>query len=243
MIAELTAEKYLGSLLEGNRRQCRSVIEEYLHKGVPASRVYADILWKSMVEVDKMYRENLINNLQEHLATRINRAIVDQLQNKLPRKADKDKKIVIACAASEHGELGAQMAADLFESDGWDVRFLGGGVADDELFQYVGSFRPDVLMIFGSASKQAPKIKLLIDRIKDVNSCPEMKIMLSGGIFERADELWEEIGADIYAESAADAVLQANMPTEELYKPVRSPNRKRQKSQCLAIQEAELMAQ
>jgi hypothetical protein len=37
-----------------------------------------------------------------------------------------------------------------------------------------------------------------------------MKIMLSGGVFNRAEGLWEEIGADLFAETAVKAVHVAS---------------------------------
>lgn len=224
MQKEYLVESYLEALIEGDRTNSRSIIEKCLQKGITANQVYMDILWPAMLKIDTMYRQSEINSAQEHMATRINRTIVDQLQNKLPRKQASQRKIVIACASSEHGELGAQMAADLFESDGWDVRFLGGGVANDELISFTHQYCPDVFMIYGATAKLAPSIRELIDTIREINACPDMAIMLSGGIFDRAEGLWEEIGADLYAKTAYRAVELANMPVEERPKPVRTIN-------------------
>jgi hypothetical protein len=60
----------------------------------------------------------------------------------------------------------------------------------------------------------APAIRQLIDTIREINAWPNMRIMLSGGVFNRAEGLWEEIGADLYAENAAQAVEMANMDQE-----------------------------
>ena len=89
-----------------------------------------------MVEIEKLYRDDRITPVQEHLATRINRTIVDQLQNKLPKRDKKETKVTVCCAQDELQELGAQMIGDLFESDGWDVRFLGGGLSNDDIYVY-----------------------------------------------------------------------------------------------------------
>jgi hypothetical protein len=37
-----------------------------------------------------------------------------------------------------------------------------------------------------------------------------MAIMVSGGLFNRAEGLWEEIGADMFAETAVKAVMIAS---------------------------------
>jgi len=211
-------ERYLSTLLQGDRKQCRAVIEEALQSGIPANSVYADIIWPIMVEIEGLLRSDKIASVQEHLATRINRTIVDQLQNKLPRRPTKGKKIVVCCAAGELQELGAQMMADLFESDGWEVKFIGGGLTNDDILAFINGCAADMLLVYGTAPKQAPHIRGLIDTIRDINAWPGMRIMLSGGVFNRAEGLWQEIGADLFADTAIKAVQVAsddNVPKPE----------------------------
>lgn len=210
MVKSNIIEKYLESLLRGDRKNCRSVIEEILQSGIPANSVYIDVIWPIMMEVEKLVRMDKITNIQEHLATRINRTIVDQLQNKLPRRPEKKKKIVVCCAANELQELGAQIMVDLFESNGWEVRFLGGGLTNDDILAYVNEYAPDILLIYGTMPKQAPEVRRLIDTIKAVNAWPHLRIMVSGGLFSRAEELWEEIGADLFIATIQEAIQVAS---------------------------------
>jgi methanogenic corrinoid protein MtbC1 len=126
-------ERYLKALLLGDRQQCRSVIEETLQSGIPANSVCSDVIWPIMEEIEHLVRSDRISPVQEHLASRINRTIVDQLQNKLPRRPIKGKKVIVCCAPEELQELGAQITADLFESEGWDVRFIGGGLSNSSV--------------------------------------------------------------------------------------------------------------
>ncbi len=217
MIKNDIFERYLNALLEGNRAKSRAVIEETLQTGITALSVYVDIIWPIMTEIDKLQRTNRINPVQEHLATRINRTIVDQLQNKLPRRPSKNKKVVICCASEELQELGAQMITDLLESDGWEIRFLGGGLTNDDILAFINDYAPELLVIYGTAPKQAPKIRRLIDTIKQINAWPNMKIMLSGGLYNRAEGLWEEMGADLFADTAQAVirVAETNEPVGE----------------------------
>ena len=204
------------SVLKGDRRACRTVIEEALQSGIPANRVYMDIIWPIMVEIDTLWRSDKINSAQEHMATQINRTLIDQLQNKLPRRASRNKRIVICSGPQESGELGAQMTADLFESDGWEVRFLGGGTGNDDILAFVHDYNPDILLIYGATPKCAPAVRQLIDTVRSVNAWPNMRIMLSGGVFNRAEGLWEEIGADFFAATATEAleVASSDQPVE-----------------------------
>ena len=231
MIKESILERYLDALLQGNRKLSRSAIEETLQTGTPANSVYVDIIWPIMVEIEKLLRTERITPVQEHLATRINRTIVNQLQNKLPRRPSKNKKIAVCCALNELQELGAQMMTDLFESDGWEVKFLGGGLTNDDILAFVNEYAPDILLIYGTVPKQAPEIRRLIDIIKDVNAWPDMRIMVSGGVFNRAEGLWQEMGADLFAATALEAVQAASQeaPIEPEQRTVNRRKKRRQK--------------
>lgn len=225
-----TLERYLKALLTGDRAQSRSIIEETLQSGMTASRVYMDVIWPIMIEIERLRKNDIIDTAQEAMATRINRTIVDQLQNKLPRVESKSRQIVICSALDENSELGAQMIADLFESAGWNVRFLGGTVNNDDIIEFVHSYTPDVLLVYGIGPKRAPEVRHLIDTIREINAWPDMKIMLSGGIFDRAEGLWEEIGADLYAPNPEEAVKVASAGQQEIKKPTRTINRRKKKN-------------
>ena len=217
MVSEQVMEKYMRSLLAGDRPGCRKGIEEVMRTGTPVTSVYMDIIWPMMVEIDKLFRSSRISAAQEHMATRINRTIVDQLQNKLPHKPVNNKKIVICCSQEESHELGAQMLADTFESDGWEVKFVGGGLTNDDMLKFINDYAPNILLIYGTEPQQAPSIRELIDRIREVNAWDQMKIMVSGGLFNRAEGLWCEIGADMFAENAVEAVgIALNEPRTDV---------------------------
>jgi methanogenic corrinoid protein MtbC1 len=238
MVKEDVLERYLAPLLQGDRKACRAVVEETLQSGIPANSVYIHLIWPVMTEIERLSRADKITPIQEHLATRINRTIVDQLQNKLPRRPAKGKRVAVCCARDELQELGAQMITDLFESDGWEVRFLGGGLSNDDVFAYINDYAPDVLVIYGTAPKQAPDVRRLIDRIRGVNAWPDLRIVVSGGLFNRAEGLWEEIGADGFAPTAAEVLHVAADETQVAEPNPRAANR-RKRRQSAAAQEYE----
>jgi len=217
--------RYMDRLLQGDRAGCRQILGESLQTGTPVNSLYSNLFWPVMTEIEKMYREDKINQITEQMATRINRTLVDQLQSKLPRRESRGKKIIITCANDEREELGSQMCADLFESDGWEVKFIGAGVPNDEILSLVGQYQPDILFIYGTKPSGAPEIRKLIDTIRSVSAAPHMRIMLSGGVFNRADGLWEEIGADLFAPTAQEA-LQVAL-TDRRHQPEPRPRRRK----------------
>ncbi len=206
MSAERHFQRLMIPLVAGRRQECRDVLEEAMNEGLEVRQVYRSVIWPAMEHVAQMYREDRISLAAEHMAVRISRCLADQLQAKLQRGTENGKRMLLTCAEGEPEELGAQMCADLFEADGWDVYFVGGGVPDDEILELVGRLRPDILMIFGTQPAGVPGVRRLIDLIREVGSNPTMNIMISGGVFNRAEGLWKEVNADLFAPNAGEAL-------------------------------------
>ncbi len=212
--------RYLQPLLGGRRSECFNLICAALDNGWAAERLIQEVVWPAMAQVDRLYRDDRINAAVENMACRINRTVADQLQAHLPKRPPNGRCVLVACVAEFGEELGAQMVADLFQADGWQVYFIGGSVPHDELLSMVGELRPHVLLLFGAGPQAVPAVRGLIDLIRDIGVCPAMNIMLSGGAFNRVDGLWREVGADAFAGSADDVLALANeLPPRELNAP------------------------
>ena len=196
--------RYMQPLLAGRRAECFNVIGHAAHGDSAAEELICDVVWPAMVQVDRLYRDDRINTATEHMACRINRTVADQLQGQLREAPRNGKRIIVACAPGEHEELGAEIVGDLLQADGWDVSLLGGGVPNDEILSLVGKLRPDVLLIFGTQPEGVPETRRLVELIREVGVCPTMNIVVSGGIYNRADGLWQEVGADVYSDSGRE---------------------------------------
>ena len=202
--------RYLQPLLAGRRAECFALVTEARHSGTPAAELLCDVLWPAMAQIERLHRDDRINTAVEHLASRINRTLADQLQAHLPRQPASGKRVLVTCADGPHEELGAQMVGDLFQADGWDVSFLGGGVPDDEVLALVGQLRPQVLLIFGAVPDAVPATRALVEQIREIGTCPTMNIVVIGGIFNRAEGLWREVGADALCEHLREVLPLAN---------------------------------
>jgi methanogenic corrinoid protein MtbC1 len=209
------SRSYLEPLLAGDRAAARTVIDKALAKGITPYDLLTQLVWPTMERIQSLFREDHITTTSLNLATRLNRSLTDQLTAKLTRNDPNGRKALIFCGNAEPEELGGQLCADLFEVNGWTVRFAGGGVPDDEVLKLIGDERPDLLVMFGTLPSGVPAVRKLIDYLREVNSCPNMQLMCCGGIYKRAEGLSEEIGADLYAPDAAEAVTVANENREK----------------------------
>src|SRR5687768_9348921 len=200
------SQSYVEVLISGDRTATRRVIDNALNHGFEPYELLTQLIWPTMELLQQLYRDDRISISSLNLATRLNRSTTEQLTSSLAKSPSNGKRVLIFCGDDEPEELGGQICADLFECDGWDVRFAGGGVPEDEVLKFIGDFRPNLLVMFGTLPSGMPAVRKLIDYLREVNSCPEMQVMCCGGIYKRAEGLAEEIGADLYAPDAAAAI-------------------------------------
>ncbi len=201
--------RFLQPLLGGRRAECFQLMSHAIDEGMPADALLCDVVWPAMSQVQRLYDDDRINVAVEHMASRIVRAVANQLQPHLRSKPACGRRVLVTSADTTSDELGGQILADLFQAEGWEVFFLGGGVPDDEVLASVGQLRPHVLLIYGALPEAVANTRAMIERIRDVGVCPDMNVVLSGGIFNRADGLWVELGADAFAPTPREVLALA----------------------------------
>jgi len=197
-------EQLFSSLVSGDRRGTREIVDAVYAAGIPAETIAKDIYWPILESISAMFRKDQITTLSHHYATRLLRMLVDQAQARFTQQAMRGRRIAMFCGPNETEELAGQLVADLLEADGYEVTFAGGGVANDEIREELSQRDPDVLLLFASSAKDAPFIRELIDGIRENGAYAGMQIVVGGGIFNRAPGLAEEIGADLSATSPRD---------------------------------------
>ena len=67
--------------------------------------------------------------------------------------------------------------------------------------------------------------------IREIDVNPTMNIMVSGGVFNRADSLWKEVSADLFAKSAQRAIPIAEKAAPRTPAPVQpgAPKKRRRR--------------
>ncbi len=189
------------SLVSGDRQASRRLVQQTLELGIDAESLSRDVYWSVLDTLNTLYRNDQVTALSFQYATRLLRSLVDQAQASYRQAESRGRRICMFCGETESDDLAGQLVADLAEADGYEMFFGGGGIANDEILEEVNNRRPDILLLFSSGPRDAPNIRQLIDTIRGVNACPEMQIVVGGGIFNRAPGLAEEIGADLWATS------------------------------------------
>lgn len=204
---EQTIERLFELLISGDRTQARQFIEEARSSGISSRELAASVFWPTYERIDRLFRHDQLTVVSHRLATRLLRVLVDQNAAHMHVPTPTRRNILAFCGPDEADEIGAQIAVDLLETEGFRVTFGGGGVPRDEIVAQMHERRPDVLLMFCSAPGDLPAIRGIIDSIREINACPNSQFAVGGGVFNRAEGLAEEIGADLWASDPIELAL------------------------------------
>lgn len=206
MPQEALVERLFETLIAGDRPGARRVIDEAQQSLGRPEALVSELFWPTYELIQRLYREDKLQVLNHNLATRLLRWLVDQNSAQLVQAPRLNRRVFCFCGPKEGEELGAQMAVDLLEGAGFEVSFAGGNVPNDEVLARVQEDKPDVLLMFSSAASDLPSIRQLIDTLNDIGACPNVQVAVGGGVFNRAEGLAEEIGADVWASHPLEMV-------------------------------------
>jgi len=203
---DILIERLFEALIAGDRRSARHILDETRREDTPPELLITDLFWPVYNKIETLYRQDQLSTLAHHYATRLLRVLQDQTAQRLERQPDRGRRVVAFCGPTDPDELGAQMAVDLLEADGYEVRFAAGGIAVDEILGHVQEEQPDVMLMFASSPQDLPGTRWLIDKLIEIGACEKTQVVVGGGVYNRAEGLAEEIGADLWAETPAEVV-------------------------------------
>jgi methanogenic corrinoid protein MtbC1 len=110
--------------------------------------------------------------------------------------------VLLACAAGERHEFGLRLVADQLALDGWDDRFVGGDVPNEDLAHHAKKFSPKVVAISVTLAWNLPTTKQAISLVR--KALPSAKILVGGLATQTAG--WEALGTDAAARNSTHAV-------------------------------------
>lgn len=230
MISERCVDSFFEALIAGDRAKARLIVAEARKLGNSPDDMIAGLFWPTYNTIDRLHRSHQLACLNHHMAVRLLRVLVDQNAAHLNCNQSRGKTIFAVCGPSESEELAAQMALDVLEGAGFRVTFAGSRIANDDVLARVSDEKPDILLIFAAAAEDLPSVRALIDTVREIGSCPNMQIALGGGVFNRAEGLAEEIGADIWATTPLElSEALINEPTRRAIDSQRTVGRARKR--------------
>lgn len=166
--------------------------------GVPAERLYVDLLAAAARELGRLWEEDLcdftdvtvgVGRLQQLL-----RELSPAFGAEVEHPAD-GRRILLLPAPGEQHTLGASMVAEFFRRAGWDV--VGGvGGSGLEPVQAVQSEWFDILGLSAGHHARADWLRDCITRVRQVSRNRAIGVLVGGPLFAVAPEYGGGVGAD-----------------------------------------------
>jgi len=141
------------------------------------------------------------------------KAGLDILLPNIPKgKAFEKGTVVIGTVKGDIHDVGKNIVVALLRANGFNVHDLGIDIATSKLIEKAEEVRADIIALSALMSSTIGGQKDVIDYLKDVGKREKFIVMVGGGA--TTQEWAEEIGADGYAETAAEAVMVASRLAE-----------------------------
>ncbi|MBN2857893.1 MAG: cobalamin B12-binding domain-containing protein, partial [Candidatus Delongbacteria bacterium] len=170
-----TKNDFRSALLKGNISKCIEISDGFVKSQDDIPAFYQYIIQPAMYDIGVMWENDEISVAQEHLASSIVTRLLATITTRNLRNEKTKGKLLITSSPNEYHQIGAWMLSDVFELDGWDVRFLGADTPMNELFRLIEDFQPDVLALSVTMPFNIDKAAEIISAIKNDENMKKVK--------------------------------------------------------------------
>lgn len=197
--------RYLQRVLEGDSRAAIDFVVAAADGGTPVEELYLDVLLAAQREVGDLWHLGEIGVAEEHHVTATTERAMAVLAQRAERRPAVGKTVVAAAVEANGHGLGVRVLCDFFEIAGWRSICLGADVPPSEIATSAVYFDADLVVLSAALAVQLQAVGRSIEALRALED-REIEIMVGGGAFTEAPELWRRLGADGYAATVRDAV-------------------------------------
>lgn len=207
-LAEL-ADSYLRSLLLLNREEAISLVLRRLESGLTIRELFRLVIHPVQQEVGRLWQENRISVVQEHYCSAATDLLISRVQRRFVGVSRSVAAIAI-CPDGEEHSLGIKMFADLLESDGWMVAYLGAKCPMADVLKLIRIHGTDLVAISVATLLNLAKARELIKGIRSLPVEHAPVIIVGGAAVNSNPEICEHLEADGWAADVSEGVDVAN---------------------------------
>ena len=179
--------------------------KEALDEGEPALEVLNQGLLPAMKIIGDRFQSGEFFLPELILAGRAMQAAMAHLKPAFQKEGSKIQgTVAIGTVKEDIHDIGKNLVLMMLEGNGWDVVDLGVDVAPEQFCDYVKENKPDILGLSALLTATIPSLKETMEALQNAGLRDKVKVMVGGALV--TEEYAEEIGADGYADDAAEAV-------------------------------------
>lgn len=191
-LTDALRREYLQEILAGRRKTALDIIMDAYRGGYPIPGIYMDIFQEALYEIGQLWENNRISVADEHMGTAITQYVMSNLYQHLEMSDERRGRFVMTGVQDELHQVGANMVADILESDGWDTVFLGTNVPEEGVLQSLRQHKADLFGISSTMLFNIPKVIQLVEAVRREFG-DSVHIMLGGSAFKVLPELPDEL--------------------------------------------------
>ena len=171
--------RYVCALLQGDMHRCNAIVTGLLEKNTEVTTIYTELFQKALYQVGELWETNRISVAVEHLATAITERLLAVVYPTLLTGVKANgRKALVSCSVNEYHQIGARMVADIMETKGWDVCFLGANTPADAMLQMIEVRPPELLGLSISIYFNMASLHKMIEIVRA--SFPGLDIFVGG---------------------------------------------------------------
>jgi methanogenic corrinoid protein MtbC1 len=123
------------------------------------------IIQRGFADIGSRWKKSEINIYHEHRASHETLDALARLQMEIIIKPTVDRQAVCACFEDEMHDIGLRCAANIIESEGWTVHFLGNRTPYRALVECIHDLHPDLVCLSTTYTEMTAG---MVARLKDV---------------------------------------------------------------------------
>lgn len=186
---------YLTASLAGEKEHALELCTQLLKMGWTTEKIYRQLLLWSQNRIGDLWAMCEVSVAQEHIASMVTQFVMAHMYKAIERPLKTKGTVLIAGVEGELHTLPAHFASDLLEMKGWDVRFCGTHLPNDNIITMIEETGPDVVGLSTTMVFNIPTTVELTEKIRARFS--SLPIVLGGRAWASQSQLAKELGVQI----------------------------------------------
>jgi 5-methyltetrahydrofolate--homocysteine methyltransferase len=199
-------DRLAGAIIEGDKEGVVALVEKALAEGLDTAAISNEGLLPGLEEVGRRFGENRIFLPQVMQSAETMQTAFARLKQEMQgASAASLGRILMATVEGDIHDIGKNIVCTLLENHGFEVVDLGKNVAADRIVEQAVELKVDAVGLSALMTTTIEQMRVTVDRLRQAGV--KVFIMVGGAVVTQ--EYADEIGADMYAADALEAVAKA----------------------------------
>ncbi len=203
---DATRAVFVQTILSGRRKEAVRIASDALRAGTSITDLYSGVFQAALYEIGEGWETGRLTVAQEHMATATVQYVLAQIYARLPLPERTCGNAIVTGVEGELHQVGANIVADILESNGWNVRFLGTNMPHRDIVAAIEEHEATLVGISATMLFNLPRVRSLIEDIRGTLRVCAPRIVVGGGAFRSCASFSEELGVDGPGRDVADAL-------------------------------------